>query len=176
MTQSYALHKQGHTLGARILLRSGFETLATLIYLNLLTQKVMDGHLSFHVFSDKTSTLLLGSRNDTTSLKSINIITVLEKSDKRYPGLMTLYANLSESAHPNHEGLFKGYSKIDHSEHQTNFSNRWNELFAKRHLDDMEFCMGAFHHEYNNVWADLIEKFESWIETNDSELEATKSD
>ena len=33
MTQSYALHQNGHGLGARILLRSGFETLATLIYL-----------------------------------------------------------------------------------------------------------------------------------------------
>src|SRR5687768_4898197 len=42
MTQSHALHQQGHGLGARILLRSGFESLATLIYLNELMKQVLD--------------------------------------------------------------------------------------------------------------------------------------
>jgi hypothetical protein len=48
MAQSYALHQQGHALGARILLRSGFETLATLIYLNRLLPIVwiQDKHAS----------------------------------------------------------------------------------------------------------------------------------
>lgn len=174
MTQSYLLHQQGHALGARILLRSGFETLATLIYLNQLTQNVLDGKLSFHNFGIKTSALLLGSRNNSTSLQSINIITVLEKCDKRYPGLMKLYADLSESAHPSHEGLCKGYSTIDHSEYETVFSNRWAELYGQRHLNAMGLCMETFHHEYNDVWATLIEQLESWIVANDGELEAAK--
>jgi hypothetical protein len=174
MTQSYALHQQGHALGARILLRSGFETLATLIYLNQLTRQVLDSKLGFHDFGAKTSNLLLGSRNDTTEHKSINIVTVLEKCDKRYPGLMKLYADLSESAHPSYEGLCMGYSTIDHSEYETTFSNRWAELYGERHLSSMKLCMETFHHEYNDVWTELIEKFESWIEANDEELEATK--
>ncbi|MGR8953462.1 MAG: hypothetical protein ACU83V_13775 [Gammaproteobacteria bacterium] len=176
LTQSYALHQQGHGLGARILLRSGFETLATLIYLNQLTQQVLAGDLNFHLFSAKTSILLLGSRNDTTQHKSINIVTVLGKCEKRYPGLMKLYADLSESAHPNYEGLCTGYSKIDHSEYETIFSNRWMELYGDRHLSSIDLCMETFHHEYNEVWGDLIKKLESWIETNDAALEATKND
>lgn len=176
MTQSYALHQLGHTLGARILLRSGFESLATLIYLNQITQHVLDGKLSFHVFGAKTSKLLLGSRNDTTGPKSINIVTVLEKCDRRYPGLMNLYADLSESSHPSYEGLCKGYSKIDHSEYETIFSNRWEELYGDRHLGSMELCMKTFNREYDDIWTDLIKKLESWIEDNDVELEATKDD
>jgi hypothetical protein len=174
MTQSYALHQLRHALGARILLRSGFESLATLIYLNQLTRNVLDGKLPFHDFAEKTSTLLLGSRNDTTGLKSINIVTVLEKCDKRYSGLMKLYADLSESAHPSYEGLCKGYCKINHSEYETTFSNRWAELYGARHLGSMELCMKIFHHKYNDVWADLIEKLESWIEANDTALEGSK--
>jgi hypothetical protein len=175
MTQSYALHQQGHGLGARILLRSGFETLATLIYLNQLIQQVLDGKLNFHAFSERTSVLLLGSRNREHWPRSLNIVTVLEKCDKRYPGLMALYADLSESAHPNYEGLCMGYSKIDHSEYETTFSNRWMELYGDRHLCSMELCMETFHHEYNDVWTDLIVKLESWIETNDAELEGTNN-
>lgn len=174
MTQSYALHQQGHALGARILLRSGFETLATLIYLNQLTQQVLDHEISFHAFGAKTNTLLLGSRNDSTGHKSINIVTVLEKCDKRYSGLMKLYADLSESAHPSYEGLCMGYSTIDQSEYQTTFSNRWAELYSEQHLSAMELCMDTFHHEYDEVWVELIEKLEDWIEANDKELEATK--
>lgn len=63
LAQSHALFQARHVLGARILLRSSFETLAILIYLNHMTAKVLDGTLNFHSFSDKTSQLLLGSKD-----------------------------------------------------------------------------------------------------------------
>lgn len=175
LTQSYELHQQGHGLGARILLRSGFESLATLIYLNQLMHNVLEGDLDFHAFGEKTSKLLLGSRNNDDGPRSINILTVLEKCDKRYPGLMKLYADLSESAHPSYEGLCMGYSKVDHNEYVTNFSNCWMELYGNQHQDSMELCIAAFHHEYDEVWPAMIEKLESWIEASDADLEATKN-
>lgn len=175
LNQSYVLHKQGHGLGARILLRSSFETLATLIRLNQFIQQVLDGKLDFQIFSEKTNILLHGSRNNTTSKKSVNIVTVLEKCDKRYPGLMALYADLSESAHPNYEGLSRGYSTFDRTKYELIFSNRWMELYGHNHLDRMDLCMETFHYEYENVWSDLIVKLENWIEKNDANLEATKN-
>ncbi len=174
LSQSYTLHQQKHGLGARILLRSGLETTATLIYLNQITQQVLDNNLNFHDFSDKTMTLLLGSRNKLTNHNSLNIVTVMEKCDRRYPGLKSQYADLSESAHPSYEGLCIGYSKFDRGEYETNFSNRWMELYGEQHLRAMELCMEIFHLEYDEVWTDLIEKLESWIENNDPELERTK--
>ncbi len=176
LSQSYTLHQQRHGLGARILLRSAFESLATLIYLNQLMQNVINGELRFHIFSQWTSVLLLGSRNDGNLPKSINIITVLEKCEKRYPGLKKVYADLSESAHPSYDGLCRGYSTVNHSEYETIFSNRWMELYGAQHLELMELCMSTFHFEYNDVWDGLFIKLEKWIEANDHELEATKND
>jgi len=176
MSQSYDLHVLEYGLGARILLRSGFETLATLIYLNLIMQKVVDGNLNFHEFSDKTTRLLLGSKNNKAGPESINIMTVLGHCEKRYPGLMEIYADLSETAHPSYEGLCSGYSTINHDEYETKFSNRWMELHGGRHLDAMLLCMGTFHHEYDKVWSEIFEQLEKWIEANDAELEATKND
>lgn len=175
LTQSHALHKQGHGLGARILLRSGFETLATLIYLNQLMQQVVDGQLDFYLFAEKTNVLLLGSRNGSTRHQSLNIVTILKKCDKRYPGLEKLYGNLSESAHPNYEGMMTGYSEVDHDEYETRFSNRWLALFGGSHLESMKLCMMTFDHEYDDIWADLMEKMESWIVENDDRLEATRA-
>ncbi|MCY7281518.1 MAG: hypothetical protein LH610_11620 [Sphingomonas bacterium] len=174
LTQSLVLHQQRHGLGARILLRSAFEALATLIYLNQLMEHVLDGKLNFHAFCEKTTLLLMGSRNNGDLPQSVNILTVLRHGDKRYPGLMQLYADLSESAHPSYEGLLIGYSKINHDEYETNFSNRWMELYGDRHINSMNLCMTTFQYEYDEVWDDLFVKLEKWIEANDAELEATK--
>ena len=176
LTQSQALHDQGHTLGARILLRSAFESLATLIYLNQIIRQVLDGTLEFNDFGEKTSVLLLGSRNNPDAPKAMSIMTVLEKCDKEYPGLMSLYAELSESSHPNYEGLLRGYSRIDHDEYETHFSNRWTERYGDRQLPQTTLCMETFEHEYNNVWAELMTKLEVWVEANDERLEAAKED
>ena len=138
--------------------------------------QVLDSKLGFHAFGEKTSVLLLGSRDGSTELQSINITTILQKCDKRYPSIEKFYAVLSESAHPNYAGMVADYSKIDHDEYETHFSNRWMELHGDRHLGSMELCMSTFHHEYNDVWPALMEKLESWIEVNDAELEVTKND
>jgi hypothetical protein len=174
MVQSYVLHEQGHGLGAQILLRSGLETLATLIYVNLLMERVLAGELDFHEFGDKTSALLLGSRNNEDMPKAINILTILEKCEKRYPGLTELYGQLSESAHPNYDGLMAGYSKTNYEEFETTFSNRWMEKHGDRHPKEMMLCMETFHHEYNDVWPDLMKHLEEWVVANDAQLEATK--
>lgn len=174
LTQSLALHQLGHGLGSRILLRSGFETLAILIYLNQLIEQVLADDLDFHMFSDKTNILLLGSRNGSTEHKSLNIITILEKCDMRYPGVAKLYAELSESAHPNYEGIVAGYSKLNRDEYQTDFQNRWMDRHGGRHLNLTMLCMNTFHHEYNDVWKNRIEDLEGWIATRSTTLENTK--
>lgn len=174
LTQSLALHRQKQILGARILLRSGLETLAYLIYLNQLIQQVLDEKLSFHEFDQRTVVLVAGSRDGSTPHQSLNIMTILSKCDKRYPGIERLYAILSESSHPNFQGLITGYSKVSRTEFETRFSNRWDALYGNSHLGSMELCIMTFEQEYNVVWTQLMEALEHWIVQNDTNLEATK--
>jgi hypothetical protein len=176
LQQSYTLHKMGHALGARILLRSALETLATLVYLNQLTARVLDGTLKFHAFSDKTAQLLLGSRNAMTDHKAMNIQSVLEKCAKAYDFIEKFYADLSECAHPNHEGLIMGYSKPDRENLIENFSNRWAETYSKTHEQGIMIVVMMFEHEYNDVWTEQFSALEKWLVENDVELEATKGD
>jgi len=174
LTQSYELHVNGRTLGARILLRSAIETLATLIYLNQSTAAVMAGNQDFHTFSNLTARLLLGSRDKSTEYQAVNIVSVLEKCEKRYPGIMGLYAQLSESAHPNFEGLCFGYSRIDHDNHVAEYSNNMSTMYADKLEPEIELCMFVFEHEYNTVWPEQFELLEAWVTENDERLEATK--
>jgi len=164
----------GSMLGARILLRSAFETLAVLIYLNQNLRSVVAGELDFHIFSEKTTNLLLGSRDKSTPFESINILTILKKADKRYPGLEEIYGNLSESAHPNCEGMLLGYSKSDMEERVILFENKWNEKYRNGHVQMLMLCLGSFEHEYNDEFTNAFEILEKWIESNDCTLEASK--
>jgi len=174
LEQSLLLYDRSHLLGARILLRSAFESIAVLIYLNQLTRNVLEGKLGFHEYSEKTAILLLGSRDGSTPHKSLNIITILEKCNKRYPGILELYGALSESAHPNYEGICIGYADIDREEYIVKFSNKWKLMHSERHINHIELCMETFFNEYNDEWPDAFEKLEAWLEQNDAELEATK--
>jgi hypothetical protein len=175
LRQSFALHKMGHSLGALILLRSALETLATLIYLNQMTGRVLDGSLNFHEFSDKTVVLLLGSRNNTTNHAALNIQTVLQKCAKRYEFIEKFYADLSECAHPNHEGLILGYSRPDRQNLIENFANHWSAMYSSTHEHKMSVVIMMFEHEYNDVWTKQFAALEEWLVKNDAELEATKS-
>ena len=123
MTQSHALHQQGHGLGARILLRSGFELLAILIYLNQLMQQVLDGKLSFHAFGKRGPRCCCSGREMVrTGYQSINILTILQKCDKRYPG----HRKSSMLPCPKvpiriTRAWWSVIRKIDHDEYETTF-------------------------------------------------------
>jgi hypothetical protein len=135
---------------------------------------VISGHLNFHDFSETTSVLLLGSRDGSTPRKSLNIVTIIEKCDSRYPGIKELYASLSESAHPNYEGTSIGYSDTDTKRHVMTFSNKWRLMYGKDHVDSIALCLDAFYDEYNVEWIDAFEKLEQYLSDNDAHLEATK--
>ena len=174
LQQSLLLHDSVHLLGARILLRAAFESVATLIYLNQLTRNVVSGLLNFHDFANKTELLLLGSRDGSTPLKSVNILTILERCESPYPGINNLYADLSESAHPNHEGVSVGYSTIDRKNFITTFSNKWSTMYQDQHIDSILLCTQLFYTEYNEEWPEAFEALEKWIDGNDAHLESTK--
>ncbi len=176
LTQAHVLFKSGHILGSRILLRSALESVATLIYLNQMTERVLERTLDFHTYSAKTSQLLLGSRNQSTKHTSINIVTVLEQCDKKYPGVASVYATLSESAHPSYEGVCFGYSRVDFDRDETSFSNNWSAMWADRHESLVKLIATVFEHEYNDVWTPQIERLEAWLVEHDVELEASKGE
>ncbi len=85
--------------GRGYLLRSGFETLVrTLTYLNLLMQQVLDGKLNFHVFCEKTTRLLLGSRNNGSDARfHQHRHRAGESVTSGIPGIMAIYADLSRT-------------------------------------------------------------------------------
>jgi hypothetical protein len=138
-------------------------------------EKVLNGTLDFHTFSTNTEALVLGSKNRSTPISSVNILTVLDGCEKKYEGIKHFYVRLCESAHPNYEGMSMGYTVIDHEADTVSFKNRWMEKHGGNLADDIMKCITIFLHEYDEVWCDLFNQLEKWIEQNDAQLEAAKA-
>lgn len=139
------------------------------------TQALLVKKISWDDYQELTSQLMLGSRNSDEFPLAVNILTTLDKADSKYPGVRKYYDDLSESAHPNRDGILIGYSQSDSVEFKTSFSNRWQELFGRSQFPLIELCLRIFEEEYNNIWVRNSENLEKWLETNDAELEAAKS-
>ncbi len=174
MSQVAYLLKKKHILGSRLLIRSAIETLGVLIYLNQKTEAVVQGKISFWQFIEITNRQMFGSKNQLTKLESINILTVLNKCEERYPGIVDIYNSLSESAHPNFDGVCMGYSKVEKDNYKTMFKNRWVEQFGSSQLNLIEKCIKTMEDEYNEHWPRTYQKLEKWLVDNDEALELEK--
>lgn len=152
------------------------ETLALLIYTNQQMNAVLSGSVSYFAFDEVTKQLLLGSKNGVTKSSAVNILTVLRHADKEYKGLMQMHQDLSESAHPNCDGVLRGYSSTDPERHETAFCNNWVKYFGKSQPLGTAFVLAAFEREYNKIWPGLASALEDWLRTNDAELEAARTD
>ena len=173
--QTLILTDRKNLLGARILLRAGIETLALLIYLNQRMSAVVTGEYSFFDFDALTKQLLLGSRTPGASHAAIHVLKVLERAERDHPGLTSMYDRLSESAHPNFDGVLYTYSSSDPEKYETSFSNRWAHVFGPEQEPAMAFVFAVFEHEYDKVWPERFDNLETWLRNNDGELEQKRN-
>jgi hypothetical protein len=173
--QTLLLTEHNHILGARILLRSAIETLGLLIYLNQKTQAVLSGALSFFAFDEITKQLLMGSKNGVTSQAAVNILTVLGQAEKAHPGLVSMHQHLSESAHPNYDGVLYGYSSTDPDKYETHFVNNWLEFFGGEQESATAYVFAVFEHEYDDIWHRQMTQLENWLRSHNDSLEAQRN-
>lgn len=171
--QMTLLVENGHLLGGRILLRSALETISILFYLNIKMRSVTDGTISLNEFSETTTKLMLGSKNNSTDHQAINVVTIITKHcERKYEGIAEIYADLSESAHPNYDGMCSGYSYINEKEYTTHFENRWGKKYSGSIENQAIAILRILEEEYNNVFIQEFENLEKWLVENDGHLEA----
>lgn len=177
LRQMVLLAENNHILGARILLRSSLETIAVLVYLNVKMQDVVEGKIPFHEFCEKVLKLMLGSKDKSTSISSINVVTIVTKHcERKYPGIAKIYADLSESAHPNYEGICNGYSKVDERDYSTHFGNRWSEIYGDNLETSIFPILKILEDEFNDVFVSAFNALEEWLVLNDERLGSEKDD
>ena len=175
LEQSLELSKLKFVLGSRILLRSAFETVGVLIFLNSKIKSLVCGNMHYNDFENVTLRLMLGTRREDKEVTPYNIMSIVDGCEKQYPGFSKVYADLSETAHPNYDGMMLGYSKFDQENYITYFKSHWEEMYGEEFNELIMICIKTFEAEYNEIWPDLFVRLEKWFEENDESLEAQRS-
>lgn len=171
MEQALILENLGKHVGSRILIRASIETLAILLYTISKMEKIVRTGEGFHQFSNKTVRLLLGSRDGQTSHDAINVLDVLRIVSKKYPELVTVYDELSETAHPNFDGLTRSYSQVSDRSMKFRFTSDSGRTYVGSQLRIIFLVCAILEKEYNQAWPEAFQSFENWIEKNDEKLE-----
>lgn len=175
LTQAYNIGINGMIVGSRILVRSALETVCLIIYMNKKMRSVIEGKMSFDDFENITTRMLLGVKNIDKMPDPVNVMKLIEDSESKYPGIKKIYADLSETAHPNYCGVCDGYTNTNQQKYETEFGIYWEERYGKQHEFAIEICLQIFEEEYNNEWVKCFEQLEKWLEKNDNKLERQRN-
>jgi hypothetical protein len=108
-----------------------------LVSATILVRSLLECAACFHYISEKINTaiqqqstadldqtamkLLMGSRWKDWEHQSINVQTMIDILERKFPGAHDLYYGLSEISHPNWSGTFGAYSSIDHETGKVDF-------------------------------------------------------
>lgn len=172
--QATLLERSKAFVGSRIIIRSAIETLSTLIYSARKMENIVRTGSGFHEYSKKSVNLLLGSKDQRTKHNAINVMEVIQLASKQYPELQQAYDDLSETAHPNFDGMMYVYSVVSDRGMNTKFTSDVSRIYESSQLAIISLLCLIFEQEYNDAWPTAFEKFEAWVEANDEMLEATK--
>lgn len=116
-------------------------------FLRLRDDDKMDNHLM---------KVLFGSRSGMTAYDSVNVLTAIDKLDKRHAeaGIRNIYDGLSEFAHPSYAGLTGSYSKQERFTAQ--FGRRSEPHIAGPGIIGMMMAMEIFRVYYNKSGDDVL--------------------
>ena len=173
--QILCLRSHAHILGERILIRAAIETFAILVYLNAKISGVLNGTVEYEEFDQLTKQLLMGSKNFTTRVAAVNVLTALKHAEKRHSGIVSMHEHFSESAHPNYDGVLCGYSTTHPELFETRFSHQFEAMFGAEQEPAAAFVFVAFGVEYNEVWPENFNRLETWLRENNARLESSSN-
>jgi hypothetical protein len=103
---------------------------------------------------DTLERMLLGWKNDPEFPQAFNILTVIDRLDKQFPGVRERYDELSEFAHPNWSGVFGLFSVTDRETYTTQFGRglrRTPSAAKETAASALAAYLELFDHAYNSI-------------------------
>lgn len=150
------LYETKRLVPAFIMTRAVLETTALLYGLHVKMNEFLEkkDEAKFDEFLMKG---MFGSRDGTTSRKSFQILDAIDRMDKEFEGLRSMYDTLCEYTHPNYSGAMGSYSMLERGKHLLHLGREHHEPPLAFGLAPFIGGMTIFTYHYN-VLAELLEK------------------
>lgn len=109
---AYDLIQKDEFVPALILIRSILESTAVLYTIKENVANCLEKE-NIGDFDDTIMRVIFGSRDKSTSLEAVNVLTMIDKWDKKTKLVRKIYNDLCEFSHPNCSGVEASYGIID---------------------------------------------------------------
>jgi len=141
------------------LTRACMESVAAMWYLQEKIQHVIDTKVVGDI-NDILMRLLMGSKNDITSLDAVNVLTFVKNINKDIDGFENSYLSLCEYAHPNWSGTSFLYSKPNSENKWIDYGKniRGKESVSVIGLTNLNISLMIFERSYNKVDTVLVKR------------------
>ncbi len=153
---SYLLINSNHIIPSLTLIRALFENVAVTYRISSAIDKSLQSNKLTEDFDDLITKISLGTRYD-SDVSAINIMTNIEKLDKKYNGINKFYEDLCEFVHPNWDGVEGSYSELYEKDKCTDIF----KIFTTEHSLFYWFescfllCMSVYIDNSQNIKANL---------------------
>jgi hypothetical protein len=123
--------------------------------------------------NDTLVRMLVGSRLWPDAPQALQILSCIDRMDKKVPGVRKSYDMLSEIAHPNWRGVFGMYSRTDEPNFTAHFGRNLRSTEGTKDVvvNTLLGALGLFEFAYNQIsdtMPELLAELESfWPEEKD---------
>jgi hypothetical protein len=152
------LFKSGRVVSAILLTRAALETTSTLFVLSARIHESLKRR-DLSGVDESLMKMLFGGRSEMAPERAINVLSHLDKMDKKYEGTRWWYDELSEYTHPNFPGLMGSYGNIDEEEFivHLGINERTEEAGIKFGVSALCSCLEVAVYIYNQMGGPLGE-------------------
>jgi alkylhydroperoxidase/carboxymuconolactone decarboxylase family protein YurZ len=112
------------------------------------------------------ASMMIGSRLWPDAPKALQILTCIDRMDKKVKGIRASYDILSEAAHPNWRGVFGMYAEVDEPTFTAHFGRglRSSDATKGQIVDVLLGALGSFEVAYNRI-SDAMPSFLGELES-----------
>ncbi len=110
---------------------------------------------------------LLGRRNQPEKPSATNVLTLVDRVDKTFPGFRSMYDDLCEYTHPNWAGTLGSFGKIDKEALELKLGPNKRSAAGTTGVATLSGALAIFHHYYNDS-AGLVRQLNDYFEQGGS--------
>jgi hypothetical protein len=154
-------YKEKNLASTAVLTRAALETTAALYHLHARVKSVVDSGAVGDI-GTYLKRVLLGNKTMGNRRDPINVMTFVQKLDKKYDGVLHQYDELCEFAHPNWAGTLGLYHTVDARNRWVDFGKKQSTLHSVGgicavNLDVAERIFEGFYAEIPDMMPRFIE-------------------
>lgn len=158
-SNAYDLFYKQNALSGIIIVRSILETVSILYLLTDKIEKAIESN-ELESFDKYLNRLILGSKNKSTDIKAINVLSGIDSWTKKEKGIRKMYNDLSEFAHPNWWGNLAAMGKVDKDKFRLVLgkeNNKWVNLLEIGIISALVVLQSS--EDIYNEMADILPQF-----------------